>query len=326
MVTIKNIQIGDFPVLLAPLEDITDLPFRIICKEFGAEVVYTEFISSEGLIRDAWKSTKKLVVKEEERPVGIQIFGHDMHSMVKAAKIAEKANPDLIDLNYGCPVKKVAKKGAGAAMLAYLPKMESITRAVVKATKLPVTAKTRLGIDENSKNIVEAAERLQDAGIAALTIHARTKAQLYSGIADWSLIGEVMNNPRMKIPIIGNGDIKTPQDAEEKKNRYGVHGIMIGRGAIGNPWIFNEVKHYLATGNFLPPPTIEERVAVCKRHIQSSIEWKGEKRTLFEMRKHYGHYFKAIPNFKPYRVKLVTTTNFDELFSTLDQIKNNFPS
>ena len=321
MLKIGNTILPDMPILLAPMEDITDPPFRKICKRMGADVMITEFISSEGLIRDASKSLIKLDFEESERPVGIQIFGHDMDSMARAAEIAETANPDFIDINWGCPVKKVAVKGAGSGILNNIPKMVKITEAVVKATKLPVTVKTRLGWDENDKPIVDIAERLQDIGIQALSIHGRTKAQLYKGVADWTLIGEVKNNPRMKIPVFGNGDIDSPQKAKEML-KYGVDGLMIGRATIGNPWIFKEVKHYFLTGQLLELPDIKERAAVCREHLLGSIEWKNEKRGIAEMRKHYGGYFKAIKDFKPYRIKLVTSNDLNELLDTLSDIEN----
>ena len=308
-------------MILAPLEDVTDLPFRLICKRLGADLMYTEFISSEGLIRDARKSVVKLELEEEERPVGIQIFGHDTDSMIKATEIAEQANPDLIDINFGCPVRKVTSKGAGAAMLLNVPKMIEITKAVVKATHLPVTVKTRLGWDENSKNIVEVAGQLQDTGIAALCIHGRTRAQLYKGKADWTLIGEVKNNPRITIPIIGNGDIDGPAKAMEMKNKHGIDGIMIGRAAIGNPWIFREVKQYFRDGNIPPPADISERVDICKEHLTHSVSYKGERRGMFEMRKHYTNYFKGFRNFKAFKVKLMGTEEVEEVMGILGEIE-----
>lgn len=319
---IGNITFDEYPLLLAPLEDITDLPFRLLCKQQGAGLMYTEFISSEGLIRDARKSVVKLELVDEERPVGIQIFGHDVNSMVMATRIAEQAGPDLIDINFGCPVRKVVSKGAGAAMLQDIPAMVEITKAVVNATRLPVTVKTRLGWDEQSKNIVEVAERLQDSGIAALTIHGRTRAQLYGGKADWTLIGEVKDNPRMHIPIIGNGDITGPEVALEMKNRYGVDGLMIGRAAVGYPWIFREVRHFLREGRVLPPPGISERTAVCRQHLINSVEYKGERRGMFEMRKHYGNYFKGFPDFKPFKLKLMETEEAGEVMEVLSAIED----
>jgi len=319
---IGKIRFEKPPVILAPLEDITDLPFRLLCKEQGADMVYTEFISSEGLIRDAVKSTVKMDLEEAERPVGIQIFGHDTDSMRQAAQMAATANPDLIDINFGCPVKKVVNKGAGSGILRDIPKMIEITKAVVEAVDVPVTVKTRLGWDENSKPIVEVAEQLQDVGIQALTIHGRTRSQLYRGTADWTLIGEVKKNPRMKIPIIGNGDITSGAIAKEMLERYGVDGIMIGRAAIGYPWIFSEVKHFLETGETLPPPTIEERVRVCKTHLEEEIKRKGERKGVVEMRKTYGHYFKGVSHFKPFRIELVNATTAEEIYNIFERILN----
>ncbi len=320
MVKIGNLKISEFPILLAPMEDVSDPPFRYLCKIFGADITYTEFISSEGLIRDAIKSLKKLEFSESERPIGIQIFGHNAESMVKAAEYAERVKPDIIDINWGCPVKKVIAKGAGAGMLRDIPKMLAITSEVVKSTKLPVTVKTRLGWDENSKNIVEVAEKLQDVGIKAISIHARTKVQGYKGKADWTLIGEVKKNPRMKIPVFGNGDILSPEIAKYFKETYNVDGLMIGRGSYGNPWIFKQIKHYLNTGEILPQPDINERVNICKKHLEKSIEWKGDRRGIFEMRKHYRSYFKNYPNFKQFRIKLVTIEDKDELYLVFDEI------
>jgi len=320
LVKIADIQLGDFPLFLAPMEDVTDPSFRSICKEFGVDMMYTEFISSEGLIRDAAKSLKKLEFDEAERPVGIQIFGHAVNSMVEAAKVAASANPDLIDINFGCPVKKVTGKGAGAALLRDIPQMIAITEAVVKAVNLPVTVKTRLGWDEKDKPIVEVAERLQDVGIKALSIHGRTRNQLYKGEADWTLIGEVKNNPRMHIPIIGNGDIINAQRAVEWKNRYGVDGLMIGRPSIGNPWIFKEVRHLWETGKELPSPDIHERIRVVKQHILQSIQWKGEQRSIHEMRKHFSNYFRGFRNVKPYRLRLVTSNSFEEVEAILAEM------
>lgn len=321
---IGNIEFKEYPLLLAPLEDITDLPFRLVCKQQGADLMYTEFISSEGLIRDARKSVIKLELVDDERPMGIQIFGHDVNSMIRATEIAEQANPDLIDLNFGCPVRKVTGKGAGAALLRDVPKMIEITKAVVNATKLPVTVKTRLGWDNESKNIVEVAEQLQDTGIAALTIHGRTRAQLYSGTADWTLIGKVKNNPRITIPIIGNGDITSPEIALEKKNTYGVDGLMIGRGAVGYPWIFREIRQYFRDGTILPPPDINERVEVCKQHLNHSVEYKGDRRGMFEMRKHYSNYFKGFPNFKPFKVKLMGTEEVEAVLAILEELRAKY--
>lgn len=320
MIKIGNIELKEYPLFLAPLEDITDPPFRALCKQFGADVMYTEFISSEGLIRGADKSVKKLDFSEDERPIGIQIFGHNVESMKQAAIQAEKANPDLIDINFGCPVKKVVSKGAGAAMLRNVPLMIKITEAVVKATKLPVTVKTRLGWDENSKNIVEVAEQLQDAGIRAISIHGRTKAQLYRGAADWTLIGKVKNNSRMKIPVIGNGDVDGPVKALEMREKYNVDGIMIGRAIIGNPWIFKEIKHYFLYKEILPQPGIEEKIDICRRHLLKSIKWKGERRGVFEMRKHYSNYFKGFPNIKQYKILLMSQENHEGVDTVFDKI------
>ena len=319
-VKIGNINVGDFPLLLAPMEDVSDPPFRALCKEHGADVLYTEFISSEGLIRDAEKSTMKLDIYDFERPIGIQIFGYQIESMRLAAEICEKAQPEFIDINYGCPVKKVTKKGAGAGILKDIPKMVSMTKEIVNATKIPVTVKTRLGWDENSKYIVEVAERLQDVGIKALSIHGRTRKQMYKGDADWSLIGEVKNNPKMHIPIFGNGDVNTPEKAVEYRDRYGVDGVMIGRGAIGNPWIFNEIKHFIKTGTHLSPPSIADRVDACKQHLKHSIEWKGEVLGIAEMKRHYTNYFKGIPHFKDYRIKLINSDNAEEIQHLLDLV------
>lgn len=317
---IGDIALGDFPLLLAPMEDVSDPPFRFVCKQNGADLMYTEFISSEGLIRDAAKSVQKLDIFEYERPIGIQIFGAEIDSMVEATKIATQVNPDLIDINYGCPVKKVTCKGAGAGILTNPVKMMAMTKAIVEATHLPVTVKTRLGWDESTKNIVDVAERLQDVGIQALSIHGRTRVQLYKGEADWTLIGEVKNNPRMKIPIFGNGDIDSPQKALEYKNRYGVDGIMIGRASIGHPWIFREIKHFVATGEVLAGPTIEERVEACTTHFEKSIAWKGERVGLVEMRRHYANYFKGLTHFKDFRMKLVQTENIAEVYEILETI------
>ena len=324
MVKIENISLSEFPLLLAPMEDVSDPPFRALCKKYGADIMYTEFISSEGLIRDAAKSIQKLDIFEYERPIGIQIFGSEISSMRKATEVCEKANPDLIDINYGCPVKKVACKGAGAGILQDIPKMVEMTREIVKSTSLPVTVKTRLGWDESSKYIVEVAERLQDVGIKAISIHGRTRAQMYKGSADWSLIADIKNNPRMNIPVFGNGDIDSPQKALKYKNKYGVDGIMIGRASIGNPWFFNQVKHYLKTGTILSLPTLEERVKVVKEHLDFSIKWKGDKLGIVEMRRHYANYFKGIPNFKPIRTELVTLESSEELFHVLNSITNQF--
>ncbi|MCT4579952.1 MAG: tRNA dihydrouridine synthase DusB [Flavobacteriales bacterium] len=321
MAKIGNIEIGDFPLLLAPMEDVSDPPFRALCKKYGADVMYTEFISSEGLIRDAAKSVQKLDIFEYERPIGIQIFGNNIESMKQSAEICERANPDIIDINYGCPVKKVAGKGAGAGILRDIPKMVSMTEEIVKSTNLPVTVKTRLGWDDDSKYIVEVAERLQDVGIQALSIHGRTRSQMYKGEADWTLIGEVKNNQRMHIPIFGNGDIDSPQKAVEYKNKYGVDGVMIGRAAIGAPWFFNQVKHYIQHGTEMPPISLAEKVQVVKEHLDFSVKWKGERTGIVEMRRHYANYFKGIENFKPTRMKLVTLDTKEELLEVLNNIR-----
>lgn len=324
MVTIDDIELGEFPLLLAPMEDVSDPPFRALCKQHGADLMYTEFISSEGLIRDAAKSVKKLDIFEYERPVGIQIFGSNIDSMRKATELTEQANPDIIDINYGCPVKKVAGKGAGAGILQDIPKMVEMTKEIVNSTKLPVTVKTRLGWDDNTKYIVEVAERLQDIGIKAISIHGRTRKQMYKGEADWQLISEVKQNPRMNIPVFGNGDINSPQKAVEYKKKYGVDGVMIGRASIGNPWFFNQVKHYIKTGEEIPPPSILERVEVVRKHFKMSLDWKGEREGIVEMRRHYSNYFKGIPDFKPIRMKLVTSMEINEIFDTLSEIENDF--
>ncbi len=320
MVKIGQIELGDFPLLLAPMEDVSDPPFRAVCKEGGADLMYTEFISSEGLIRDAAKSRQKLDIFEYERPIGIQLFGGDIGNMVQSAEIATAVNPDLIDINYGCPVKAVACRGAGAALLQDIPKMVKMTEEIVKCTPLPVTVKTRLGWDDKTRNVVEVAERLQDIGIKALTIHGRTRIQMYKGSADWSLIAKIKENPRMHIPIFGNGDIDSPQKALEYKNRYGVDGIMIGRAAIGYPWIFNEIKQYLNHGGTLLPPDIAERVRVTKKHLEFSVRWKGDRLGIFEMRRHYSNYFKGIPDFKPFRTRLVDVETEAEINAILDEV------
>ena len=320
MVKIGNIQLPGFPLLLAPMEDVSDPPFRAVCKDKGADLMYTEFISSEGLIRDAIKSRKKLDIFEYERPVGIQIFGGDEESLSLAAKIVDVTNPDLLDINFGCPVKKVALRGAGAGVLKDVDLMVRLTSAVVKSTSLPVTVKTRLGWDDNTRNIEEVAERLQDVGIKALAIHGRTRTQMYKGEADWTLIGKVKNNPRIQIPIFGNGDIDSPEKALEYKNRYGIDGIMIGRAAIGYPWIFNEIKHFFKTGEHLPSPTIEDRVQVARKHLHFSVDWKGPVVGINEMRRHYANYLKGLPNIKEYRTKLVTLTQVEEIDEVLDQV------
>lgn len=324
MTKIRDIELGDFPLLLAPMEDVSDPPFRALCKENGADLLFTEFISSEGLIRDAVKSLEKLDIYEYERPVGIQIFGNDIEHMKMATEIATKTNPDIIDINYGCPVKKVAGKGSGAGILLDIPKMVKMTAEIVKSTHLPVTVKTRLGWDDNTKYIVEVAERLQDVGIEAISIHGRTRKQMYKGEADWSLIAEVKNNPRMHIPVFGNGDIDSPEKAVEYKNKYGVDGLMIGRASIGYPWIFNEIKHFQKTGEHLSKPSLTQRVEVTRRHLEMSVKWKGEKLAVAEMKRHYSNYFKGIPHFKEYRTKLVTTFDLQEIYDTLDEVAENF--
>jgi tRNA-dihydrouridine synthase B len=324
MVQIAKILLPDFPLLLAPMEDVSDPPFRFVCKQNGADLMYSEFISSEGLIRDAIKSRQKLDFTEFERPFGIQIFGGDEEAMALSAKIVDTVQPDLVDINFGCPVKKVVSKGAGAAVLKDVDAMVRLTAAVVKSTSLPVTVKTRLGWDDNSKNIVDVAERLQDIGIKALTIHGRTRAQLYKGEADWSLIAAVKNNPRIHIPIFGNGDIDSPQKALDYKNRYGVDGVMIGRAAIGYPWIFREIKHFLQTGNMLPLPSIEERVEICRIHAHKSVEWKGEVLGILEMRRHYSNYLKGLSHVKEYRTRLVTVKTLQEVDDILNEVKEKF--
>lgn len=318
MVKIGNINLGEFPLLLAPMEDVSDPPFRRLCKQHGADMLYSEFISSEGLIRDAIKSRQKLDIFDYERPVGIQIFGGDEEAMALSAKIVATVNPDLVDINFGCPVKKVVSKGAGAGVLKDIDLMVRLTKAVVNSTSLPVTVKTRLGWDEQSINIEEVAERLQDVGIRALTIHARTRSQMYKGHSDWSYIAKVKNNPRIVIPIFGNGDIDSAEKALEYRNKYGVDGIMIGRAAIGYPWIFEEIKHYFATGQLLPPPTMADRVEAVRNHLLWSVEWKGERQGVLEMRRHYANYFKGIPNFKPYRQQLVTLDSVEEILKVLN--------
>lgn len=320
VVKIGNIELGEFPLLLAPMEDVSDPPFRAVCKENGADMMYTEFISSEGLIRDAAKSLKKLDIFEYERPIGIQIFGSDIDAMRESTEIAASVHPDLIDINYGCPVKKVACKGAGAGILQDIPKMVKMTAEIVKATSLPVTVKTRLGWDDSTKYICDVAERLQDVGIKALTVHGRTRVQMYKGDADWTLIGQIKDNPRINIPIFGNGDVDSPEKARDMKNRYGVDGIMIGRASIGYPWIFNEIKHFLNTGRKLEAPSVAERVEVCKRHLIHSIKWKGDTLGILEMRRHYANYFKGFPHFKDFRMRLVTTDSMEEILATLDEV------
>ncbi len=318
MIKIGNIELPEFPLLLAPMEDVSDPPFRRLCKMHGADLMYSEFISSEGLIRDAMKSKKKLDIFDYERPIGIQIFGGDEEAMAMSAKIVETVQPDLVDINFGCPVKKVVTKGAGAGVLKDVDLMIRLTKAVINSTSLPVTVKTRLGWDEESINIDEVAERLQDIGVQALSIHARTRSQMYKGHSDWSHIARVKNNPRITMPIFGNGDIDSPEKALEYKNKYGIDGIMIGRAAIGYPWIFNEIKHYFKTGEHLPVPTIKDRVEAARNHLIWSVEWKNERVGVVEMRRHYTNYFKGIHGFKEYKQKLVTT---DELHKLLDIFK-----
>mgnify|MGYP005696083819 FL=1 len=324
MVKIGPIELPDFPLLLAPMEDVSDPPFRALCKEQGADVVYTEFISSEGLIRDAAKSVIKLDIYEKERPVGIQIFGANLDSMLRAVEIVEKSNPDIIDINFGCPVKKVVSKGAGAGILKDICLMEKLTAEMVKRTKLPVTVKTRLGWDHESIKIVEVAERLQDVGIKALAIHGRTRAQMYKGNADWAPIAEVKKNPRIHIPIFGNGDISSPERAAEMRDIYGLDGAMIGRASIGNPWFFKQVKHYFETGVHLDPISMSERVNAARRHLTMAIEWKGEVLGVLETRRHYTNYFKGIPNFKPFRTKMVTSDHSSDVFKAFDEVENIF--
>lgn len=321
---IGDIELGERPLFLAPMEDVTDASFRYICKEFGADVMYTEFISSDGLIRDARKSLEKLKTYPYERPIGIQIYGHIPDAMVEAAIMAEEAKPSFIDINFGCPVNKIANRGAGSGMMRYPDKMIEITRRVVEAVKLPVTVKTRLGWDENSKIIVELAEQLQDTGIQALTVHGRTRSQLYRGEADWTLIGEIKKNSRMKIPLIGNGDITTPEGAKEAFEKYGVDGVMIGRATYGRPWIFKEIKHYLATGEHMPPLTVDEKVGLAKRHLLKSVEVKGDRVGVLEMRRHLSSYFKSLPDFKATRMLLVTENSHEELLKILDTIKEKY--
>lgn len=321
---IGDIELGERPLFLAPMEDVTDPSFRYICKQRGADVVYTEFISSDGLIRDASKSLVKLNINDFERPVGIQLYGHLMEPMVESAKIAEAANPDMIDINFGCPVKKIAKRGAGSGMFKDIPLMIEMTANIVKAVKKPVTVKTRLGWDEDSKVIVEVAERLQDVGIKALTVHGRTRCQMYKGCADWTLIGEVKNNPRMHIPIIGNGDIATGEHARNAFNTYGVDGIMIGRASVGRPWVFDEIKYYLKHGTEMPALTVNQKVDLAREHFAKSIEVKGDKVGVLEMRRHFSNYFKGLFNFKETRLKLVTTMDIKEIYSLLDFIKEEW--
>ena len=321
---IGNIELNSFPLLLAPMEDVSDPPFRALCKEGGADVVYTEFISSEGLIRDAVKSVQKLDIYEKERPVGIQIFGANLDSMLRAVEIVEVTNPDIIDINFGCPVKKVVCKGAGAGILKDIPMMVKLTEAMAKRTNIPLTVKTRLGWDHNSIKIVEVAERLQDVGCAAISIHGRTRAQMYKGDADWSYISKVKNNPRMYIPVFGNGDVNTPERAMEMRDNYGLDGAMIGRASIGNPWFFNQVKHFMETGIHLPSPSIEQRVSVARRHLEMSVAWKGEILGVLETRRHYTNYFRGYKNFKPYRTRMVTSNHSQEIYDILNEVLQKF--
>ena len=324
MVKIGQIELGEFPLLLAPMEDVSDPPFRAVCKENGADLMYTEFISSEGLIREAAKSRQKLDIFEYERPIGIQLFGSDIDHMMQSAEIATEVKPDLIDINYGCPVKNVACRGAGAALLQDIPKMVKMTEAVIKSTHLPVTVKTRLGWDDQTRNVEEVAERLQDIGVKALTIHGRTRVQMYKGVADWTLIAKIKENPRIQIPIFGNGDVNTPDKALEYRNKYGVDGIMIGRAAIGYPWVFNEIKHFFNQGVIPPAPSMAERVRVVKDHLGFSIRWKGERTGIFEMRRHYTNYFKGIPDFKPFRTRLVEVVDPAEVYAILDEVTASY--
>ncbi|MCB8994781.1 MAG: tRNA dihydrouridine synthase DusB [Bacteroidales bacterium] len=321
---IRDIELGEQPLFLAPMEDITDPSFRYICKKYGADVMYTEFISSDGLIRDGKKSVLKLDIFDYERPIGIQLYGHLTEAMIEATRIAENANPELIDINFGCPVRKIANRGAGAGMLLNIPLMLEMTRAIVKTTKLPVSVKTRLGWDEDSKIIVDLAEKLQDTGIEALTIHGRTRNQLYKGIADWTLIGEVKNNPRIKIPVIGNGDVTSPEIAKKMFDSYGVDGVMIGRATVGKPWIFSHTKHYLSTGELLPEPLLEEKVDIAIEHFKRSTEWKGERVGILEMRRHLSNYFKGLPHFKETRMRLLTTLNPNEVLDILEEIRERY--
>ena len=324
MVKIGNINIGDFPLLLAPMEDVSDPPFRALCKEHGADLMFTEFVSSEGLIRDAAKSLKKLDIFEYERPIGIQIFGGEIESMKQAAEMASAAKPDIIDINYGCPVKKVVCKGGGAAILQDIPKMVAMTAEIVRSTDLPVTVKTRLGWDEKSIYIREVAERLQDVGIKAISIHGRTRVQMYKGQANWEMIARVKENPRLTIPVFGNGDVDSPEAAKEKRDKYGVDGVMIGRASIGNPWIFNRIKEYLRSGKILPEPGIRERAEAARKHLDYSVKWKGERLGILEMRRHYANYFKGMPNFKPLRIQLVTSDDLSEIFSLLEGMEERY--
>jgi len=323
MAKIRDIDLGEFPLLLAPMEDVSDPPFRALCKEHGADLMYTEFISSEGLIRDAAKSVQKLDIYEYERPIGIQIFGSEIDSMRQTAEIVEQTNPDILDINYGCPVQKVACKGAGAGILQDIPKVVEMTAEIVKSTKLSVTVTTRLGWDDDTKYIVEVDERLQVVGIEAISIHGRTRKQMYKGEADWSLISEVKNNSRMRIPVFGNGDINSPEKAVEYKEKYGVDGVMIGRAAIGNPWIFNEIKHFIETGTHKAKPTIEDKAKAALRHLEMSVKWKGEALGVVEMKRHYTNYFKGISHFKETRMKLLTSFDLNEIREILQMIHEN---
>lgn len=324
MAKIGDIDVGDFPLLLAPMEDVSDPPFRAVCKENGADIMYTEFISSEGLIRDAAKSVQKLDIFEYERPIGIQIFGGNIESMKESAEIATAAKPDIIDINYGCPVKKVTCKGAGAGILKDIPKMVEMTSEIVKSTHLPVTVKTRLGWDSDTMFVEEVAERLQDVGVKAISIHGRTRVQMYKGEADWTLIGKIKDNPRVGIPVFGNGDVSSPEKAKEMKDRYGVDGIMIGRASIGNPWVFNEIKHFLQTGEQLAPPSINQRVDTCLKHFEFSLKWKGDRLGNVEMRRHYANYFKGFHGFKPFRMQLVTSNDNDQIKQLLEDIRHYY--
>jgi len=316
--------LDDRPLFLAPMEDITDPSFRFVCKHFGVDVLYTEFISSDGLIRDARKSLEKLIFFDYERPIGVQLYGHLIKPMVESARIAETRKPDMIDINFGCPVRKIARRGAGAGMLCNIPLMVEMTDAIVRAVKLPVTVKTRLGWDDDNRNIVEIAERLQDVGIKAITIHGRTGAQLYKGKADWTLIGEVKKNPRMKIPVIGNGDILTPEDAKEAFEKYGVDGIMIGRGTVGKPWIFRDIKYYLKNGNHPEPLTLTKKIDLAKMHFLKSVDVKGEKVGVYEMRRHFSNYFKGLENFKDVRYRLLTENEPDKVLAILEEIRGKW--
>ena len=324
-VNIGTLDLGEFPLLLAPMEDVSDPPFRSVCKDNGADLMYTEFISSEGLIRNARKSMQKLDIYPDERPMGIQIFGGELEPMLRSVDIVSEANPNIIDINFGCPVKNVVCKEAGSGMLRNIPKLLHITSEMVKRSSLPITVKTRLGWDDQSKHVVELAEMLQDVGVAALSVHGRTRVQMYKGEADWTLIGKIKENPRMRIPVFGNGDIDSPQKALEYRQRYGVDGIMIGRAAIGYPWIFNEIKHFFATGQLASPPSTQDRLAVCTKHLTKSVEWKGEKLGILEMRRHYATYFRGYPHFKQYRSLLVTAQSFADISEILYQIEQHYP-